>query len=337
MKLLVTGGAGFIGSHFIRHMLREHSDIEIVNLDKLTYAGDLLRLAEVANDPRYQFIEGDIADAPAVEALFREGFDAVVNFAAESHVDRSILDARPFLETNVLGTQVLLEACRRRHAKRFVQVGTDEVYGSVVTGHCSEESPLIPNSPYAASKAAADLLCRAYGKTYAVPAIITRSSNNYGPWQFPEKLIPLFITNALEGRPLPLYGDGLHVRDWIHVEDHCTALDLVLRRGSPGEIYNIGAGNEWPNVEIARRIVRDVGVGESLVVHVEDRPGHDRRYALDATKIRRELGWVPRWTFEDGLRKTIHWYQANAGWWQGVKGGRGFRNYYQRQYTRSVP
>ena len=329
MRLLVTGGAGFIGSHFIRHLLKQHPEIEIVNLDQLTYAGDLKRLGDVAADPRYRFIHGDIADADLVERLLKQGIDAVINVAAESHVDRSILDARAFLETNVLGTQVLLEASRRWKVARFLQVGTDEVYGSVEEGRFTEESPLAPNSPYAASKAAADLLCRAYEKTYGLPVIITRSSNTYGPWQFPEKLIPLFITNALEGKPLPLYGDGLYVREWLHVEDHCEALDLVLHKGRPGEIYNIGGGNDWPNLEIAKLILRELGLPESLLIHVQDRPGHDRRYALDSTKIRRELGWAPRRPFEEGLKETIRWYQVNQGWWQAIKGGKPFQDYYK--------
>lgn len=336
MKILVTGGAGFIGSHFIRHVLKQHLDIEIVNLDRLTYAGDLRRLGDVAADPRYQFVHGDIADAELVERLLRGGIDVIINFAAESHVDRSILNSRAFLETNVLGVQVLLEASRRWGVERFLQIGTDEVYGSLEEGRFTEESPLAPNSPYAASKAAADLLCRAYEKTYGLPVIITRSSNNYGPWQFPEKLIPLFITNALEGRPLPLYGDGLYLREWLSVEDHCEALDLVLHQGRPGEIYNIGGTDGWPNLEIAKLILRELGLPKSLLIHVQDRPGHDRRYALDSTKIQQELGWMPRRPFEEGLKETIRWYQANQDWWRAVKAGEAFQEYYQRRYGESA-
>lgn len=333
MRLLVTGGAGFIGSHFIRQMLKQHSDIEIINLDTLTYAGDQKRLEDVADDPRYRFIQGNIADAELMERPLGQGIDAVINFAAESHVDRSIIDARTFLETNVLGTQVLLEASRRWKVERFIQIGTDEVYGSVEEGRFTEESPLAPNSPYAASKAAADLLCRAYERTYGLAAIITRSSNNYGPWQFPEKLIPLLITNALEGRPLPLYGDGLYIREWLHVEDHCEALDLILQKGRPGVIYNIGGGNDWRNLDITKVILKELGLPESLLIHVQDRPGHDRRYALDSTKIRRELGWAARRPFEEGLGETIRWYQTNPGWWKAVKGGELFQDYYKRRYA----
>lgn len=329
--LLVTGGAGFIGSNFIRYLLREYPGYRVVNLDKLTYAGNLENLRDLEGNPRYHFVRGDIADRRLVDGLCA-GVQAIVNFAAESHVDRSIEDPGVFLKTNVEGTQVLLEGARKHAVGRFIQVSTDEVYGSLgPTGYFTEETPLAPNSPYSASKAAADLLVRAYHETYGLPAMITRCSNNYGPYQFPEKLIPLFVTNALEDKPLPLYGDGLNVRDWIHVEDHCRALDLVLHRGRPGEVYNIGGGNECTNLEITRGILEVLGKPESLVTFVADRPGHDRRYAIDASKIRRELGWEPRIPFAEGLRATVRWYVENRAWWEKIKSGE-YLDYYERMY-----
>jgi dTDP-glucose 4,6-dehydratase len=332
LRLLITGGAGFIGSNFVRYILREHPDWEVVNLDRLTYAGNLENLKDVKNDSRYHFILGDIADREPMDKLFSQGFDVVVNFAAESHVDRSILDASPFMRTNVQGPQVLLEGARQHRVKLFLQVSTDEVYGSLgAEGKFNEESPLLPSSPYSASKAAADLLCRAYQQTYGLPVIITRCSNNYGPYQFPEKLIPLTITNALEGKPIPVYGDGLNVRDWIHVEDHCYALDLVIQRGKQGEIYNIGADNERTNLEMVRRILDMVEKPPSLITFVSDRPGHDRRYALDTTKIRRELGWKPRHSFEEALQRTVEWYIENEPWWRRVKSGE-YLEYYKKVY-----
>ncbi len=332
MKILVTGGAGFIGSNCIRTLLRSHADDEIVNLDLLTYAGNLENLADVQENRNYRFVRGDISDAALMEDLFAEGFDAVLNFAAESHVDRSIEDPGQFLRTNVFGTQVLLEAALRHRVNRFIQVSTDEVYGSLGSeGKFSEDTPLAPNSPYAASKAAADLLVRAYWKTYGMDAIITRCSNNYGPYQFPEKLIPLFITNALADEPLPVYGDGKYVRDWIYVEDHCIALDRVLRDGKPGEVYNIGADEEWMNLQITNWILKKLDKDPSLIRNVKDRPGHDRRYAMDSTKMQTELGWRPGISFEEGMNRTLQWYVENRIWWEKIKSGE-YKEYYARMY-----
>jgi len=322
MKLLVTGGAGFIGSNFVHYMLREHADVEIVNVDLLTYAGNLDNLRPVEGDARHRFVRADVADREAMEPLFAEGFDAVVHFAAESHVDRSIADPGVFVRTNVLGTQTLLDLALKYKVGRFVQISTDEVYGTLgEMGRFSESSPLAPNSPYSASKAGADLLARAYHETYGMDVVITRCSNNYGPYQFPEKLIPLMIMNALEDRPLPVYGDGLHVRDWLHVEDHCRAIDLVLRKGNAGEVYNIGGNNERTNLEVVRTILRELGKPDTLILFVSDRPGHDRRYAIDAGKIRLELGWEPRYEFAVGIRDTIRWYVVNREWLERVKSG----------------
>ncbi|OUM98865.1 MAG: dTDP-glucose 4,6-dehydratase [Paenibacillaceae bacterium ZCTH02-B3] len=322
MKLLVTGGAGFIGSNFVHYMLREYADVEIVNVDLLTYAGNLDNLRPVEGDPRHRFVRADVADRQAMEPLFAEGIDAVVHFAAETHVDRSIADPGVFVRTNVLGTQTLLDLSLKYKVGRFVQISTDEVYGSLgETGRFTESSPLAPNSPYSASKAGADLLVRAYHETYGLDAVITRCSNNYGPYQFPEKLIPLMIMNALENRPLPVYGDGLHVRDWLHVEDHCRAVDLVLRKGRAGEVYNIGGNNERTNLQVVRTILRELGKPETLIAFVPDRPGHDRRYAIDAGKIRLELGWEPRYEFAAGIRDTIRWYVVNREWLERVKSG----------------
>jgi len=331
MRILVTGGAGFIGANFVQHVLAEHAEDELVTFDLLTYAGNLANLEPVMDERRHRFVRGDIADAAAVSGALG-GIEAVVHFAAESHVDRSISDASDFLRTNVVGTQVLLDAARAAGVRRFVQVSTDEVYGSLgPSGAFTEESPLRPNSPYAASKAGADLLVRAAQRTHGLDAVITRCSNNYGPYQFPEKLIPLFVTNALADQPLPLYGDGCQVRDWIHVADHCRALDLVLRRGRSGEIYNIGGGNERRNVDVAHLILKTLGKPESLLRSVADRPGHDRRYAIDAAKIRAELGWEPRETFDAGIVATLAWYQSNRPWWEAVKSG-AYRQYYERMY-----
>lgn len=339
VKVLITGGCGFIGSNFIHHVLRERSDWEIVNLDKLTYAGNPLNLKEIEGDPRYRFVKGDIADAALVERLLQEhACEVVVNFAAESHVDRSILDASPFVRTNIEGTQVLLEAARTFEVKRFVQVSTDEVYGSIENGAFTESSPLQPNSPYAASKAAADLLCRAYHKTYGLPVIITRSSNNYGPYQFPEKLIPLMILNALQGKPLPVYGKGENVRDWLFVEDNCRAIALVIEKGREGEIYNIGGNCEKRNIEVVELIcdiLRDHPETQDLrprIQFVKDRPGHDWRYALDISKTKR-LGWEPSVNLERGLRLTIDWYLAHQGWVKSVVSG-DYQAYYDQVYVR---
>jgi len=334
VKVLVTGGAGFIGSDFIRYSLQEHLDWSVVNLDKLTYAGNLENLKGIETDPRYRFIKGDIADWALVQELLGDGFDIIVNFAAESHVDRSILDSSPFIETNIKGTQVLLEGVKQYKVERFIQVSTDEVYGSLEAGRrFTEDSPISPNSPYAASKAAADLLCLAYYHTYRLPVIITRCANNYGPYQFPEKLIPLVITNALEDKPVPIYGDGLNVRDWIYVADHCRALSSVITKGRLGEIYNIATGNEKTNLGLVNNILNIMGKPASLITFVSDRPGHDRRYALDTGKIESELGWEPATSFDEGLRETIEWYGENQSWWRRTKSGE-YTRYYQRMYSR---
>jgi dTDP-glucose 4,6-dehydratase len=331
MKILVTGGAGFIGSNFIRYVLQHAPQDDIVNLDALTYAGNLENLADVVAHPRYRFVRGDIADRAVVDAAMRD-VTVVVNCAAETHVDRSIDDAATFLRTNVNGTVVLLDAARRTGVQRFLQVSTDEVYGSLgPTGAFTESSPLCPSSPYSASKAAADLLALSFWTTHRLPVMVTRCSNNFGPYQFPEKVMPLFVTNALEDQMLPLYGDGLNVREWIHVEDHCAALDQVMRRGRPGEVYNIGGGNELTNRELSERILHGLGKPLTLLRYVADRPGHDRRYAIDARKIQGELGWQPVWGFDEGLRQTIAWYRDNAEWWRHVKSGE-YRAYYERLY-----
>lgn len=315
MKIVVTGGAGFIGSNFIRYMLSQHPNDEFINVDKLTYAGNSGNLSEVRTNPKYRFVKADIRDRAALEPLFKEGVDAVVNFAAESHVDRSILQPELFVLTNVAGTQTLLDLSRQYGVGKFVQVSTDEVYGTLgATGLFTEESPLQPNSPYSASKAGADLLVRAYYETFGLPINITRCSNNYGPYQYPEKLIPLIIYNALHNKPLPVYGDVLNVRDWLYVKDHCRAVDLVLRQGVDGEIYNIGGHNERNNLQVIRAILSELNKPETLIRHIQDRPGHDRRYAINADKIRKELGWAPQYHYESGIRETIRWYQENMAW-----------------------
>ena len=334
MKILVTGGAGFIGSNFIHYLLREHPDWPIVNLDKLTYAGNLESLADIQDDPCYTFVHGDVADRELVNSLFeQERFDLVAHLAAESHVDRSILDASPFIETNVKGTQVLLEAAKEYGVKKFLQVSTDEVYGSLGANDpaFTEESPLKPNSPYSASKASADLLARAYFVTFGVPVVITRCSNNYGPYQHPEKFLPTIILNALTGRPIPVYGDGLNVRDWIHVEDHCRALDLALQQGEPGQVYNIGADNEHSNLDIVRAILKIMGKPETLITFVQDRPGHDRRYAINPAKAQAALSWRPSVDFATGLTDLIAWYTANRVWWERVRSGE-YREYAEKWY-----
>lgn len=347
-KLLVTGGAGFIGANFVQYILdREQDCVLLVNLDLLTYAGNLENLKGVEHDPRYRFVRGDIRDKALVDKLFDEfGFDTVVNFAAESHVDRSITEPELFLTTNIVGTQALLDAARRhwalepdnKHARayregvRFHQVSTDEVYGALgMTGLFTETTPLAPNSPYSASKAGADLIVRAYHETFGLPVSITRCSNNYGPYQFPEKLIPLMIHNAQEDRALPVYGDGLQVRDWLHVEDHCAAIHTVLTKGVPGEVYNVGGNNEKANLEIVRLILGALGKPESLITYVQDRPGHDRRYAIDNTKITVELGWRPRYTFEEGIRETIEWYLEHPKWVERITSG-AYQDYYRDMY-----
>ena len=325
-RILVTGGCGFIGSNFVRHILSNYPDAQVVNLDALTYAGSLENLRDVEHDPRYRFIKGDICDPVAAGAAM-EGADAVVHFAAESHVDRSIEDPSVFVKTNVVGTQVLLHAALKvAKPGIFVHISTDEVYGSLgPEGYFTEKTPLSPNSPYSASKAGSDLLALAYGHTYGLPVVVTRCSNNYGPYQFPEKLIPLFINNALKDMPVPLYGDGLNVRDWLHVLDHCRAVDLVMRGGRPGEVYNIGGNSERKNIEITRIILKDLGKGEELISYVPDRLGHDRRYAIDSAKLQGELGWKPAFGFEEGIRDTIAWYKEHQGWCAAVSGTHGDR------------
>lgn len=329
MRLLVTGGAGFIGSNFIRYVLAAHPEDTVVNLDKLTYAGNLENLADVARDPRYTFVRGDICDGVLVRDLMR-GVDAVVNLAAATHVDRSLLEPDEFLRTDVFGVFTLLEAARELRVGRFLHISTDEVYGSLPAGAADEAAPVRPSNPYSASKAGGDLLALAYWRTHRVPVVITRSSNNFGPYQYPEKVIPLFITNALDDEPLPLYGDGHQVRDWLYVLDNCAAIDLVLRRGTEGEIYNIGGGTELTNIELTRRILRLTGKPESLIRRVQDRPGHDRRYALDWRKVQ-ALGWAPLHPFDEALAATVRWYRERQDWWRPLKAG-AFREYYQRQY-----
>ena len=334
MKVLVTGGAGFIGSNFVRLLLSARRDVEIVNLDKLTYAGNPESLADVAIDSRYQFVRGDITDRNVLRELFQRRFDAVVHFAAETHVDRSIEDASPFLNTNIFGTHCLLEAARNFPKVRFIHISTDEVYGSAPTGVAfKEESPLDPRSPYAASKASAEHFVTAYANTYGISSVILRCTNNFGPFQFPEKLIPLMIANASEDKPLPVYGDGLQERDWLFVEDYCGAITLALEKAKPGSIYNVSSGVSQPNLKIVRTILQLLGKPESLIQYVQDRPGHDRRYALDSSKIQRELGWSPLVSFEDGIRKTIQWYRSNSEWLDHARSGE-YRNYYDRHYNR---
>lgn len=322
MRLLVTGGAGFIGSNFIHQMRREHPSYQLVNVDLLTYAGNLDNLSGIGNWPGYQFVQADIVDTNALEPIFAEGVDAVINFAAESHVDRSISDPGIFVRTNILGTQTLLELSRKYKVEKFLQVSTDEVYGTLgADGLFAESTPLAPNSPYSASKAGADLLVRAYHETFGLNVNITRCSNNYGPYQFPEKLIPLMIRNALENKPLPVYGDGLNIRDWLFVEDHCSAIDLVLHEGRSGDIYNIGGNNERTNTHVVLTILQELGKPESLITYVEDRLGHDRRYAIDASKIRNQLGWTPKYNYESGIIATIKWYLNQQEWMNRIATG----------------
>ena len=334
MKLLVTGGAGFIGSNFIHTMLAEYPDVRIVNFDVLTYAGNLENLVGVEKNPRYTFIKGDIRSVPDIEAaLGAQAVDAVVHFAAESHVDRSLhVGPQAFILTNVLGTQNLLDACRAHKVARFVHISTDEVYGSLgPEGRFTETSPIQPNNPYAATKAASDFMVRAACHSHGLDAVITRCSNNFGPYQFPEKLIPLMIANALEDKPLPVYGDGRQVRDWIYVEDHCRGVDAVLRKGKTGEIYNIGGMHDVPNLDVVRRILGILKKPESLIQYVTDRPGHDRRYAMDAAKLQRELGWQPRFDFDTALQKTVEWYLAHRAWWERIRSGE-YQEYYAALY-----
>lgn len=346
-KILVTGGAGFIGSNFVKHMLDKYEDYEIVNLDLLTYAGNLENLKDVEDNKNYRFIKGDIADRELISKLFEEEkFDYVINFAAESHVDRSIEDPGIFVKTNIMGTQVLLDIAKEywtvdkdetgypvyKDGVKYLQVSTDEVYGSLgKTGMFTETTPLAPNSPYSASKTSADLLVRAYNETFKFPMNITRCSNNYGPYQFPEKLIPLMIANCSNDKSLPVYGDGMQIRDWLHVTDHCSAIDTVLHKGKNGEVYNIGGNNEKANIEIVKLIIKTLGKSEDLITYVKDRLGHDRRYAIDNTKITTELGWEPSYTFEQGMEETIQWYLDNKDWWEKIRSGE-YKDYYEKMY-----
>ena len=331
-KVLVTGGCGFIGSNFVRHLLATDSTIEIINVDALTYAGNLANLRDVESDARYKFVKADITDREAMRPIFADGVTDLIHFAAESHVDRSIQDSGPFLRTNVIGTQILLDLAREYKITKYVQVSTDEVYGSLgETGAFTEETPLHPNSPYSASKAGADMLVQAYNHTFGMPTVITRCSNNYGPYQFPEKLIPLFITNLMHDRQVPVYGDGMQVRDWIHVLDHCRGVEAAWRNGKPGEVYNFGGRCEKPNIELTKTLIQLLGKDESLIRYVQDRPGHDRRYAIDCTKAEQELGWTPQVQFKEGLDETIAWYKSNPDWVAGIL-NKDYLRYYEAQY-----
>ena len=337
MKIIVTGGAGFIGGNFVHLMVNTYPEDQIICLDKLTYAGNMETLQPVMDKPNFQFVKGDIADRPFVYQLFEDVKpDVVINFAAESHVDRSIEDPGIFLQTNVIGTGVLLDACRKYGIQRYHQVSTDEVYWELPLDRpdlfFTEETPLHTSSPYSASKASADLLVMAYYRTFKIPATISRCSNNYGPYHFPEKLIPLMIANALNDKPLPVYGKGENVRDWLYVEDHCKAIDLIVRKGRVGEVYNIGGHNERTNLEVVKTVLRELGKSEDLITYVTDRPGHDMRYAIDPTKIHRELGWLPETKFDDGIKKTIQWYLDNKSWWENIISGE-YQNYYEKMYA----
>ncbi len=336
MTILVTGGAGFIGTNFVYYQLQHHPEDQVVCLDALTYAGNLENLTEALKNPRFRFVKGDIADREAINALFEEEKpDIVVNFAAESHVDRSITQPELFLRTNIMGTQVLMDACRKYGVQRYHQVSTDEVYGDLPLDRpdlfFTEDTPIHTSSPYSASKASADLLVLAYFRTFHLPVSITRCSNNYGPYHFPEKLIPLMITRALNDQSLPVYGKGENVRDWLYVEDHCAAIDLVMRKGREGEVYNVGGHNERTNLDVVKTVLRELGKPESLITFVTDRPGHDRRYAIDPSKIHAELGWLPRTKFDDGIHQTVQWYLDNRQWWEHILAGE-YQNYYQAMY-----
>ena len=336
MKIIVTGGAGFIGGNFVHYMLKEHPEYQIICLDKLTYAGNMETLEPVMDNPNFTFVKADIADRDAVYALFeKEKPDVVVNFAAESHVDRSITDPGIFLQTNIIGTGVLLDACRTYGIKRYHQVSTDEVYGDLPLDRpdlfFTEETPLHTSSPYSASKASADLLVMAYHRTYGLPTTISRCSNNYGPYHFPEKLIPLMIANALNDKPLPVYGKGENVRDWLYVEDHCRAIDMIIHKGRVGEVYNIGGHNERTNLQVVKTVLKELGKSEDLITYVTDRPGHDRRYAIDPAKIHAELGWEPLTLFDEGIKKTVKWYLENREWWEHIISG-DYQQYYEKMY-----
>jgi len=339
MKIIVTGGVGFIGSNFIFYMLKKYADYRIICVDKLTYAGNLSTLKPVMNKPNFRFVKADICDRETIYKLFEEEHpDIVVNFAAESHVDRSIQNPEIFLQTNIIGTAVLMDACRKYGIKRYHQVSTDEVYGDLPIDRpdlfFTENTPIHANSPYSSSKASADLLVQAYFNTYKLPISISRCSNNYGPYHFPEKLIPLMIVNALNNKPLPVYGEGINVRDWLYVEDHCHAIDLIIHKGREGEIYNVGGHNEMKNIDIVKLICKELNKPESLIVHVQDRKGHDLRYAIDPTKINKELGWLPETKFADGIKKTIGWYINNQSWWQPIIDGE-YKNYYAKMYGKT--
>jgi len=332
MKLLITGGLGFIGSNFIRYIMNKYPEYKVINYDKMTYAGNPENLRDIEKDPHYKFVRGCVTDEKMVnEVVSGEKPDVIIHFAAESHVDRSIHGSLDFMQTNVLGTRVMLEAAKNYKIERFIYISTDEVYGDIEVGKFKEDDPFRPNSPYSASKAAADLLARAYFRTYGVPVLITRSSNNFGPYQYPEKLIPLFITNILEGKKVPLYGDGLNVRDWLYVLDNCAGIDMILHRGKDGEAYNIGGDNEKTNREITEIILKELGKDESWIEYVKDRPGHDRRYALDSTKIKK-LGWEPKYDFETAIKEKINWYKNNIDWWRKIKSGE-YLEFYKKQYN----
>ncbi|PJA45382.1 dTDP-glucose 4,6-dehydratase [Candidatus Uhrbacteria bacterium CG_4_9_14_3_um_filter_50_9] len=331
MKILVTGGAGFMGSNMIHYLLKTYPDVEVVNFDDLTYAGNLLNVSDIEHDPRYTFVKGNIADAKAVEKVV-QGVDLIINYAAETHVDRSILEPEAFIDTNIHGVFHLLEVVRKFNIPRMVQISTDEVFGAVMEGESDEDSKFEPRSPYSASKAAADHLCHSYAVTYGVPVIVTHSVNFYGPYQFPEKLIPLFTMNLLEGKTVPVYGDGMQIREWIFTEDHCRAIDAIAQNGNPGEVYNIGTGFRVPNLEITRKLIEMTGRDDSAIEYVKDRAGHDRRYALNSNKLRTELGWVPQVTFDEGIAQTVEWYKSHKEWIDRCRDG-SYKDYYKQQYV----
>ena len=335
MKLLVTGGAGFMGSNFIRYIVKKYPHYSIINFDKLTYSGNLNNLKDIEKNKNYQFVKGDICNKDAVEEVVKN-VDVIINYAAETHVDRSILEGEAFVKTDVLGIYTLLEQARKHKISRFVQISTDEVYGSLQKGTFTEESPFLPNSPYAASKAGGDLLCRSYVVTYKLPIIVTHSCNFFGPYHYPEKFIPLAIANLLQGKKVPVYGDGLHVREWIYTEDHCVAVDAILHNGKVGEVYNISTEEEWKNIDVVKLMVKILGKDERSIAYIRDRPGHDRRYALDSSKIRKDLHWKPTYTFEHALSKTVNWYKNNEWWWKPIIEGEEYRQYYATQYGTSL-